>query len=305
MPKTVQYRPTLIDNAITNERINSYQNVFRPANDVELMGVYLWNFHVSSAIYPIIGAAEITLRNSIDLALRNHLGNFWWSTSKLHYRSFTSGAPVPRPVRMVRDNFFNATRKFLTEQTRRYNITGHTPNHHGVIAKTEFSTWEFMLDHEFMGNRLIWPSRLGHVFAGVWPSSQASITLTHAQDLVSTVRDFRNRLFHHEPAWKRYGVYTESDALQHLLEKISKIESLIALIQPEKLTLLEKNGLLRAARRACTTHEIRRFQHLTQTHKIGSMRKLQRLVDCCGMDNTILPAKLYLGQHRRFLLTPT
>jgi hypothetical protein len=184
-------------------------------------------------------------------------------------------------------------------------VTGHiTPTHHGVMAKTEFSTWGFMLDHEFMGNGLIWPSRLGTVFAGTWPSTQASTMLTHVQDLVTTVRDFRNRLFHHEPAWKRFGVHTEADALQHLQEKIGKIESLVALIHPENLRLLERNGLLRAARRACTSHEIRRFQHLAQTHKINSMNKLQGLVDRCGTDDTILMAKLYLGRQRTFLVYP-
>ena len=39
MPRTLQYRPTLIDELISNERINSYQNVFQPASDIELMGV--------------------------------------------------------------------------------------------------------------------------------------------------------------------------------------------------------------------------------------------------------------------------
>lgn len=305
MPRTLQYRPTLIDQLITNERINSYQNVFQPATDVELMGVYLWNAHVSGAIYPIIGAAEITLRNAVDQALRGHLGNFWWSGHRLRYRSFVRGTLPPHPVQAVRDNFAKATRKFTAEQRNRYGVTGHiVPSHHGVMAKTEFSTWGFMLDQEFMGNGLIWPSRLGTVFAGTWPSKQASTTLTHAQDLVTTVRDFRNRLFHHEPAWKRFGVHTETDALQHLLEKIGKIESLIALIHPENLRLLEKNGLLRTARRACTSHEIRRFQHLAQTYKINSMNKLRVLVDRCGTDDTILLAKLYLGRQRAFLVSP-
>ncbi|MGR7922209.1 hypothetical protein ACU6RQ_14055 [Zobellella denitrificans] len=305
MPRTLQYRPTLIDELISNERINSYQNVFQPASDIELMGVYLWNAHVSGAIYPIIGAAEITLRNAIDRALRGHLGNFWWSGHKLRYRSFVRSTPPPHPVQAARDNFAKATRKFIAEQRSRYGVTGHiTPTHHGVMAKTEFSTWGFMLDHEFMGNGLIWPSRLGTVFAGTWPSTQASTMLTHVQDLVTTVRDFRNRLFHHEPAWKRFGVHTEADALQHLQEKIGKIESLVTLIHPENLRLLEKNGLLRAARRACTSHEIRRFQHLAQTHKINSMSKLQGLVDRCGTDDTILMAKLYLGRQRTFLVSP-
>lgn len=305
MPKTLQYRPTLIDELITNERINSYLHVFKPANDIELMGVYLWNAHVSGAIYPIIGAAEITLRNATDHALRAHLGNFWWSGAKLRYRSFVRGTPPPHPVQAVRDNFAKATRKFIAEQRTRYNVTGHvTPTHHGVMAKTEFSTWEFMLDHEFMGNSLIWPSRLGTVFAGAWPSSHAATTLTHAHDLVSTVRDFRNRLFHHEPAWKRFGVVTETDALAHLQEKIRKIESLVALIHPENIRLLEKNGLLADARRACTAHEIRRFQHLAQVHKINSMGKLRTVVDRCGNDDNILAARIYLGRQRTFLIRP-
>ena len=69
IPHTLQYRPLLIDTLISNERINSYRSVFRPANDVELMGVYLWNTHVCGALYPLIGAVEVTLRNAIDQAL--------------------------------------------------------------------------------------------------------------------------------------------------------------------------------------------------------------------------------------------
>jgi hypothetical protein len=60
-------------------------------------------------------------------------------------------------------------------------------------------------------------SRPGTVFARTWPSTGARHLLTYASDLVSTIRDFRNRLFHHELAWKRFGVLTEADALQHLL----------------------------------------------------------------------------------------
>lgn len=305
MPKTLQYRPVLIDGLISNERINSYQSVFQPTNDVELMGVYLWNAHVSGAIYPIIGMAEITLRNAIDQALRAHLGNFWWSGQKLRYNSFVRNTPPPKSVQTVRESFAKATRKFVAEQRHRHNAAGQpVPHHHGIVAKTEFSTWEFMLDHEFMGNHLIWPSRLGTVFAGPWPSTQASTVLTHSRDLVSTVRDFRNRLFHHEPAWKRFGVHTEAHALQHLQEKISKIESLITLINPESLRLLQKNGLLSAAHRACTAHEIRRFQHLAQTHKINSINKLVQLADASEANNQVLKVRAYQGKNQRFLISP-
>jgi hypothetical protein len=76
------------------------------------------------------------------------------------------------------------------------------------------SDLQFLLDSEFMGRGLIWPKYLGKVFAGLWPGTQGSHVLSFAYDLVATLREFRNRLFHHEPAWKRFGVLTEADAIR-------------------------------------------------------------------------------------------
>lgn len=306
MPKTLQYRPTLIDNLVSLHRMGSYHAVFKTTTDLELMGAYLWNSHACGAIYPIIGAAEIALRNAIDGALLPHLGTFWWGHTKLHYKNFVRGGPVPDSVEKVRNNFTKATSAFKKDRFQRYQIpTTAAPVHHGVVAKTEFSTWEFLLDSEFMGNNLIWPSRLGAVFAGPWPQGYTpGQLLPHAKDLVKTVREFRNRLFHYEPAWKKFGVQNEVDALAHLNEKINKIEALVHLIHPEKHRLLERNGLLRTARRACSGSEIRRFQHIAQTHKVNSLNRLRDLVDRCGRENETVIVKVMLGTQRTFQITP-
>lgn len=305
MPRTLQHRTVLIDTLITNPRIGSYQRVFHPANDVELIGVYLWNSHVCGTLYPLIGAIEISLRNAIDQALSRDIGRFWWSGGKLRYRSFVPGVPASHPVQAVRDNFAKATRSYVAEQRHRHGVRGHVPpQHHGVLAKAEFSTWEFLLDKEFMGRGLIWPRHLSSVFSGDWPVSQASAMLSHTCGLVSSLRNFRNRLFHHEPAWKRYGVLTEADALQHLSEKISRIESLLSLIHPENLKLLQRNGLLRNAHRACTSGEIRRFQHLARVHRVSSLGRLAALVDRCTEENRVLEVRLHRGQQQRFLMLP-
>ncbi|MDR2215918.1 MAG: hypothetical protein LBE59_08770 [Nevskiaceae bacterium] len=271
MPNTLQYRPVLIDTLISNERMSSYQSVFHPANDVQLMGVYLWNAHVCGVLYPLIGAVEIALRNAINHALLADLGGFWWAGAKLRYCSSPSGAEVPYPVQAVRENFAKATRSYVVEQRRRHAVRGNVrPHHDGVIAKTEFSTWEFLLYPEFMGRGLIWPKYLSSVFRGPWPVSEAGAMLLHVRRLVATLREFRNRLFHHEPAWKRYGVLTQADALQHLQEKIGKAESLLTLIHPDSLRLLQVNGFVQDARRACSVEVIRRFQHVAQVHKVIS-----------------------------------
>lgn len=267
--------------------------------------MYIWNTHVCGALYPLISMAEITLRNAIDQALMADLGTFWWSGARLRHRSHQAGIVLPHAVQAVHDNFIKASRKYIAEVRSRHRVRGHiTPSHAGVLAKTEFSTWEFLLDAEFMGRGLIWPKHLSTVFRGHWPSHQASIVLAHARDLVATLRDFRNRLFHHEPAWKRYGVRTEADALQHLQEKICKAESLLALIHPESLRLLQTNGLLRDAHRACTAAEIRRFQHLVQTHQIDSLDMLAGLVMRCTQENSVLTARVRQEPQQRFLILP-
>ncbi|MBR8653524.1 CAAX protease [Achromobacter sp. Marseille-Q0513] len=305
MPYTLQYRPVLIDTLISNARIASYQTVFSPANDMELMGAYLWNAHACGALYPLMGAVEITLRNAIDQTLSASMGTFWWAGNRLRHRSYATGAITPYEVQAAHDSFIKATRKHISEMRSRHRLRGHLkPSHAGVIGKTEFSTWVFLLDAEFMGRGLIWPRHLSTVLRGTWPVPQAAAVLGQARDLAKTLRDFRNRLFHHEPAWKRYGVLTEADAVRHLQEKITTAERLLALIHPENLRLLQVNGLLQSARRACSTEEIRRFQHRTRVHRIRTLGQLATLAARSNTENRALEARIRRGRPQRFVVLP-
>ncbi|MES2758089.1 MAG: CAAX protease [Pseudomonadota bacterium] len=305
MPQTVAYRPLLIDNLITNERLNSYKTTFKTSTDVELVGAYLWNINVCSEIYHLISAAEITLRNAIDKALTADLGYFWWKKSKLHYKSFAPGQVPPFFVKCVYDNFDSASRAVIKEKKDRYGITGNVkPSHHEIIAKTEFSTWEFILDHEFMGNNLIWPRNMGKVFLGNWPSLSANTTLTYMRDLVKTIREFRNRIFHHEPAWKKFGVQNESDAIVHLHEKIAKIIELINTTAPEKKNLLDKNKIIQNAYRSCSISEIRRFQHKSAVTQVKTIAKFRTLIDRATGTDSIEKMVVYSDKKRTLLIQP-
>lgn len=302
MPTTLPYRPTLFDSLISPARIKSYQNVFRPTSDVELMGVYLWNSHVCGSFLPVLSACEITLRNAIDGTLRTHLGNFWWKGTSLRYSSYAKNGSAPKDVVQLKDNFSRAAIGVIWEKRKRYRIGKVTPLHQDVIAKTEFSTWEFILSSEFMGPGLIWPGQLGKVFQGKWPVPQAANTLTYVRDLVATVRDFRNRVSHHEPVWKRFGVHTEGDALRHLQEKVATLENLLAIVHPAAVAMLEKNGLLPALRRACSASEIQRFQHIAAAHPVNSLEGLQALAQRCSRENTAIKALIGADQRSVFLI---
>jgi hypothetical protein len=305
MPHTLAYRPLLIDNLITNERLYSYKTTFKTTTDIELVGAYLWNVNVCSELYHLISAAEISLRNTIDKALVADLGYFWWKKTKLHYKSFTSGQNPPHFVKCVYGNFDSASRAVIKEKKDRYGITGNViPSHHEIIAKTEFSTWEFILDDEFMGNNLIWPKNMGKVFLGAWPSPSANTTLSYMRDLVKTVREFRNRIFHHEPAWKKFGVHNESDAITHLHEKIAKIEELLSIVAPEKKNLLDKNKIIENAYRACSITEIRRFQHKSIAIKVKTLGKFRSLVKRSINDNSVEKLVFYSDKKQMFLIHP-
>lgn len=307
MPHTIFYQE-IIDDLITEERLKSYEVTFNTQNDIELLGAYLWNAHVCSALYPLLSATEVTLRNAIDSALSSSdLGYFWWRKNKLHFKSFNSDQPNEKPpfeVEAIRTNFSKAASQVKQDKKKRYNIHNPTPKHQEIIAKTEFSTWEFILSKEFMGPGLIWPTHLGSVFKGEWNTTKTKELLNNTKDLVKTVREFRNRVSHHEPVWKKYGVATENDAIDHLHEKIDKILQLLALVSPEKKRLLEKNKIVDRAYRACSLGELRRFQHNIATHNVKSISKLCRLVQRAQEANSVEKIQVYEMGKISFLIHP-
>ncbi len=306
MPHTVQYRPLLIDELISTHRIASYSRVFFIRSDSELVGAYLWNSHVCAALYPLLGAAEITLRNAIDVALTADLGKFWWRKGTLRFKSYTPGtSKEPYPVSHLAGNFASAYNAAQRERSRRIGKTFKgAPDHHEIVSQTDFSTWEFILESEYMGNHLIWPKHLGAVFRGEWPTTAAASMLKQCRERVSLVRHFRNRIFHHEPAWKRSGITNEQQAVTHLHEKIARITQLLSWISPEKIELLEKCGAIRNAYRACSLDEIERFKYRSKTTTINSMPKLVRVAQAASDHDGVMKIAVYGKRKAIYTLQP-
>lgn len=270
------------DRLLSSHRLNSYQTVFSPGSESELFGAYLWGCNLVGALYPLASHVEVALRNSVDTALTRHFGNFWWSSSTgaLNYKSYVRGQLPPATVKKVRDKFSEATlayKKAESEKTGRPTST-IIPTHEGVISKTLFFTWEGILDDEFSGRGLIWPTYLGRVFAGNWPSTSANTTRRQAQDLVKVVRDFRNRLSHHEPAWKRFNVNSSKDAFGLLEEKIARMESLLKLIHPSAFDVVDRAGFFEAARYASSRGALEQAQKLTKAKRVRSVDDFSLLI---------------------------
>jgi hypothetical protein len=311
MPHTVLYRPILIDELITPQRLNSYVGLFPQASDAELVGAYLWNAAVGGALFPLIQMAEVSLRNAVDSALSTPLtpggspNRFWWKGGRLGYSGYVAQAPDPPIVLKIRQNFQNAHGGVVAEKKMRYQIQGWiTPTHHEIVAKTDFSTWEYIFDGLFMGPGLFWPTHLGHVFRGPWANQTPTQLLHHVVGLVRAVRQFRNRMSHHEPLWKAANVSTEQGAVAYVQGKLQQVLSLIELVFPENLKLLKRTMLLGHAERLCSLAELDRFKLKALRHSLKTQAKLERLVAECHKQNQTMWVKMYRNSGRSFFIVP-
>lgn len=302
MPATVNLHPHLIPTILTNERLKSYKRVFEVKSDLELVGVYLWNLNACAHLYPLLNHVEITIRNVVDQALTQHLGRFWWSVGTLPYKSFVVGGPVPDVVKNIRGNFKSATKTVEREKRDRYGVHAHFPTHDEIIAGTEFSTWEYIFDREFMSRGSVWPLLLGNVLKGRWPYPKAGRTIDAVRRDIETVRRFRNRVSHHEPVWKMFSVVNEQDAINYVHSKIDTVETLMNVFSPDSCMMLRKNRLFANARLACSLSELERFKYRTCTHNVKSLNGIIRAVT--RNREAIANIKLYTDRRRNFLLVP-
>ncbi|MGP2485609.1 Abi family protein [Pantoea ananatis] len=301
MPDSVAYQPDLMDRIFTQKRMFSYERVFGKLTDRELVGIYIWNQALGGELYPLLSAAEITLRNAIDVAFISLAGKRWWKT--VQYKSYVSspGHQPPYEVRAMKENFTKAADYARKEKFRRYQKKNHFPSHEETVASTEFSTWEFAMSDELMGPGLFWNTMITQVFKGPWPTQSAATTLATARDMVKTIREYRNRVAHNEPLWKAYRVNSPQDAIAYIEKKIDTAEQLIALLSPEKHDLLTKHKLFSNARRMNSLSEINRFQTSRKTEWFGSFGDVNAALSHAQNSNSIVPCASSTG---RFLIIP-
>lgn len=156
--------------------------------------------------------------------------------------------------------------------------------HDKIIAATDFSAWHYILNKEFISNnpglnhKYLWPKSLSTAF-----KNYASINPDQSQinkelsDLIFDLRQYRNRLFHHEPLWvKAPTVTSPSTAIDTIRAKINNIEKVICAIDTRILDILHKVGLFRKIRRVCTIEELEIYTYIKKPEKLT--KKQSRLL---------------------------
>lgn len=265
MPANLNY--TQVFGLQSNARLGSISKVFNVSSDFEIYGVNVWAQHASSSIYPLMQQFEVVLRNSIDSAARARFGDFWWDkiavdNTKPNYKSFL-------------DYIKSAKKKLISEWKRKEMIrlglgdislvTTPPPalNHDDIVAATDLFTWETLLsdayssDNPGLKNKYLWPVSLPKVFRKLHEiDRKPNDARKKISNMITEVRRYRNRLFHHDCIWVKSKSVDPRTAVDSIREKINTIESVIRVISPVSHNALLAWGVFDNAKRVCSVDEL-------------------------------------------------
>ena len=177
----------MVANIISQERLTKY--MIAAGGDPEVaLAIYGWNIQISEAFFPLLSAAEVCLRNTVSARLIQVYGHKWWDKPQFHL--------------LIRKRGKGIVLRTQNRLARKGPVTSGK-----MIAELSFGFWVQMLKPE--------------TEAALWAPMHASFsdlprTITYAQfyERCNQVKEFRNRIFHHEPIIERDILYEYGKILE-------------------------------------------------------------------------------------------
>ncbi|HYC42986.1 MAG TPA: Abi family protein [Noviherbaspirillum sp.] len=190
--------------------MNAYKHFFKTANDDELIGCYMWNEAVSSALSTVLNLFELTLRNQIHLTLSQIDGGGAAKSTDWYH-------PHKSIVHLSAESKEKIGRLLYSDpNTQTFKMPAPNPN--DVVASLSFGFWTTLIE----GTRVsqgsfriprIFPVRGTSVPISEWSHNQRIRLKPLARDL-KKLKDFRNRIAHLEPLWTLADDYDGNGAVR-------------------------------------------------------------------------------------------
>ena len=159
-------------------RLGTYLNAAGHDPDKALR-LYLWNAKIGEAFHIPIQAVEVGLRNRVSDGLANVFGAEWWREEKFRR--------IAEPRRL--DDIANVIQR--VSRRKKDLETGQ------IVAGLSFGFWVSLLAPRY--NPPIWGGQLRVAF----PHLPSGVSRKDLQGRVRQIADLRNRIWHHEPVFRR------------------------------------------------------------------------------------------------------
>ena len=143
------------------------------------LSLYLWNAKMGEAFHLPLQSFEVGLRNRLSDGIEAVFGRDWWCDVAFAKKA---GEKRMNDIDVV---------------IRRLNSKGITPDTGQLVAGLSFGFWIAMLHGRH--NRAIWSATLAQAF----PHLPSGIDRRKLHARAMEIANFRNRISHHEPIFKR------------------------------------------------------------------------------------------------------
>lgn len=182
-----------IEIALGTKRLSRYLPPAQGNSDLA-MRLYLWNLEISEAFQMPLHFAEIVCRNAIHSSLLHHLGATWYSDPKFQNANVIQGR--------FSDELQQAV---AVEQS----VHGANMTADHVVSALTFGFWEHLTTIRFQ--RLLWKRGIRHAFPGAYAENK---TLSDINQLIQSVRRWRNRIAHHQAIFDKTPTAKYQDTIR-------------------------------------------------------------------------------------------
>lgn len=184
MEKPFLYSPdvlTHLETALSADRFGTY--VAAVGGDRHrAIALYEWNAAVSATFYLPLQAVEVALRNACRRELTALFGERWYAHAPLIERDRGSAQAI----------------EAAGERLRRCKLPLDVPH---LVAELPFGFWTNLVGHRF--DRLVWVPGLYKAFPRFRRVTGTALSRTAVARRFDYLRNFRNRIAHHEPIFRR------------------------------------------------------------------------------------------------------
>lgn len=195
-------------NHLAAPRMAAVEKFFQTSSKSDLLGCYAWCQAVSSGLLPILGDFEVTLRNMLHVSLSRHYGNidsFNWMMLRPNPAAPTNPRAKPLPACHKMNPKTIKDIEIVANKIKRRRGLSASPD--DVVAALPFGFWEQIinsLDHPSHP-----PGLQSAILSRVFPYAPDLSTCPYGDpafkqrvvNLLSLIRDVRNRIGHHDSIW--------------------------------------------------------------------------------------------------------
>lgn len=255
-----------VEAALSASRLGSYHSLVGATAVDSAVGAYIWGLELNAALSPLLSMVEVVLRNSIHSSASAHFSTPRWYQSVLKnegdvqfplkaaadatlaQRNYRKGIP-PYDKRKVwvgtqqKDlkHWRSQSEARLDEIVTRLKQDGKPQTPDQIVAHSMFGFWLGVLGPTFESHTdplSLWPNCLSATFP-----NDPNMTRARAHQLLVRIKDLRNRVSHHEPAWRLANPLTPAGVNATLTVRVAEMRELLNAMAPDVNQLLSNVGL--------------------------------------------------------------